>query len=171
MDARKLVGLLAEHDRRVVAAAMILGASELGDIASSAGVDDKTAMEALARFHRGGLVENDGERWYLLGEAFKIAARAGAEEDRSEIHGSLVDGRLVHMPTKRAKRLDLLDHLAQQFEPGRRYSEREVNAILVEVSGDYVTLRRYLIDERFLDRADGEYWRSGGTVTNGSVAT
>lgn len=164
MDANKLVGLLAEPDRRAVAAAMILGASELDDISSSAGVEDKIVIEALARFERSGLVEQDGERWYLLGEAFKVAARAGAEADRSEIHGSLVDGRLVHMPTKRNKRLDLLDHLAQQFEPGRRYSEREVNALLVQVSQDYVTLRRYLVDERFLDRADGEYWRSGGTV-------
>ncbi len=68
------------------------------------------------------------------------------------------------MPTKRTKRLDLLDHLAQRFDPGRRYTESEVNALLVEVSEDYVTLRRYLVDERFLDRADGEYWRSGGTV-------
>ncbi len=100
----------------------------------------------------------------LLGEAFKLAARAGAVEDPSELHGSLVDGRLVRMPTKRTKRLDLLDHLAQRFEPGRRYTEREVNALLVQVSEDTATLRRYLVDERFLDRADGEYWRSGGSV-------
>lgn len=166
MDAKKLVGLLAEHERRAVAAAMILGASERDDIASSAGVDDKTVMASLTRFERGGLVERDGDHWYLLGEAFKVAARAEAEPDRSEIHGSLVDGRLVHMPTKRSKRLDLLDHLAQRFEPGRRYSEREVNALLVDVWDDYVTLRRYLVDERFLDRADGEYWRSGGSVSS-----
>lgn len=164
MDAKKLVGLLAEHERRTVAAAMILGASELDDIAASAGVDDKTVVDALARFERSGLVERNGDHWYLLGEAFKVAARAEATPDRREIHGSLEDGRLVHMPTKRSKRLDLLDHLAQRFEPGRRYSEREVNAELVAVSEDYVTLRRYLIDEGFLDRGDGEYWRSGGTV-------
>lgn len=164
MDARTLVGLLAEHERRAVAAAMILGATEVADIAGSSGVDESTTVDVLLRFQRNGLVEHDDGRWYFLGEAFKLAARAAAEPDRSEIHGSMVDGRLVRMPTKRAKRLDLLDHLAQRFEPGRRYSEREVNASLVEVSEDYVTLRRYLVDERFLDRADGEYWRSGGTV-------
>lgn len=97
-------------------------------------------------------------------EAFKLAARSGASEDRSEIHGSLVDGHLVRMPTKRTKRLDFLDHLAQRFEPGRHYTEREVNASLARVSEDTATLRRYLVDERFLDRADGEYWRSGGSV-------
>jgi len=29
---------------------------------------------------------------------------------------------------------------------------------------DYAALRRYLVDEGFLDRADGVYWRAGGTV-------
>lgn len=164
MDAQRIVGLLAEPERRAVAAAMILGASTVDDIAASSGVDDKAVMDALARLERGGLVECDAEHWYFLGEAFKLAARAGAVEDRSEIHGSLVDGRLVRMPTKRSKRLDLLDHLAQRFEPGRRYTEREVNASLAQISDDTATLRRYLVDERFLDRADGEYWRSGGTV-------
>lgn len=164
MDAQTIVGLLAEPDRRAVAAAMILGASTLDDITTSSGVDEKGVVDALSRLQRGGLVEQDHDRWYFLGEAFKLAARAGAPEDRSEIHGSLVDGRLVRMPTKRTKRLDLLDHLAQRFEPGRRYTEREVNALLAQVSEDTATLRRYLVDERFLDRADGEYWRSGGTV-------
>ena len=31
---------------------------------------------------------------------------------------------------------------------------------------DFVTLRRYLVDEGFLDRSDdsGDYWRAGGSV-------
>ncbi len=77
---------------------------------------------------------------------------------------SIVDGRLVHLPRKRSKRLLVLDRLAQEFEPGRHYSEREVNRILRSYDDDVAALRRYLVDERFLDRADGAYWRSGGTV-------
>ena len=29
---------------------------------------------------------------------------------------------------------------------------------------DYATLRRYLVDEGLLTRADGVYWRTGGRV-------
>jgi hypothetical protein len=29
------------------------------------------------------------------------------------------------------------------------------------------SLRRYLVDEGFLERAKGEYWRSGGTFNIG----
>jgi hypothetical protein len=74
------------------------------------------------------------------------------------------DGRITTMPVKRSKRLVLLDHVAGLFEIGVHYDEQDVNGILRAVFDDYVALRRYLVDEGFLDRADGEYWRSGGTV-------
>ena len=74
------------------------------------------------------------------------------------------DGRISAMPAKRSKRLALLDHVAGFFDVGVHYSEYDVNRILRTMFDDYVTLRRYLIDEGFLDRANGEYWRSGGTV-------
>jgi hypothetical protein len=74
------------------------------------------------------------------------------------------DGRLTAIPTKHAKRLVLLDRLAQEFEPGRHYSERQVNTILLRWHDDTAALRRYLVDDGFLDREAGEYWRSGGAV-------
>ena len=73
------------------------------------------------------------------------------------------DGRLHTIPSKRAKRLVVLDHLAQQFEPGRTYPEPEVNEILGAFHPDVAALRRYLVDEHFLTRQAGVYWRSGGT--------
>ncbi len=77
------------------------------------------------------------------------------------------DGRIISMPAKRSKRLVLLDHVAGLFEIGVHYSEQDVNMILRTVFDDYVAIRRYLVDEGFLDRARGEYWRSGGTVDVG----
>jgi hypothetical protein len=73
------------------------------------------------------------------------------------------DGRLHTIPSKRAKRLVVLDHIAQSFEPGRTYQEQEVNAIIERFHPDYAALRRYLIDDHFLTREDNVYWRSGGT--------
>jgi hypothetical protein len=72
--------------------------------------------------------------------------------------------RLAIMPTKRSKRLVVLDHLAQRFELGRRYPEALVNEILLRFHDDYAALRRYLVDEGFLTREDNLYWRTGGTV-------
>lgn len=74
------------------------------------------------------------------------------------------DGSLKSIPTKIRKRLVVLDHVAQEFEPGERYDETSVNNLLRPYHPDVAALRRYLVEEGFLDRADGVYWRSGGTV-------
>jgi hypothetical protein len=76
----------------------------------------------------------------------------------------LRDGKLESLPAKRSRRLQLLNEVAQAFEPGIRYTEREVNRRLAVMHDDYAALRRYLVDEELLDRAHGEYWRSGGLV-------
>jgi hypothetical protein len=74
------------------------------------------------------------------------------------------DGSLTSIPTKIRKRLVVLDRLSQEFEPGEKYPETEVNNRLRAFHPDVAALRRYLVEEGFLDRADGQYWRSGGTV-------
>ena len=74
------------------------------------------------------------------------------------------DGRWARIPAMRAKRLVLLDLAAQRFEPGETYPESEVNARLRGCHDDVAALRRYLVDEGFLDRRGGRYWRCGGTV-------
>lgn len=78
-----------------------------------------------------------------------------------------VGGRLVQIPSRSAKRRRVLDWLAQQFEPGVVYPESAVNRILDRFHPDHAALRRYLVDEGFLERRDGRYWRSGGTFDVG----
>jgi hypothetical protein len=74
------------------------------------------------------------------------------------------EGRLVLMPTRRAKRLVVLDEVAQLFDLGRTCAEHQVNAVLAPIHPDVAALRRYLVDEGFLTREAGVYWRSGGSV-------
>jgi hypothetical protein len=58
----------------------------------------------------------------------------------------------------------VLERIALEFEPGLRYEEREVNAIVGRFLKDHASLRRNLVDEGFLDREAGVYWRAGGRV-------
>ncbi|EWT00456.1 transcriptional regulator [Intrasporangium oryzae NRRL B-24470] len=89
-----------------------------------------------------------------------------ALRDRDAVLRSFLDedGSLRSIPTKIRKRLVVLDHLAQEFEPGERYDETAVNNRLRAFHPDIAAPRRYLVEEGFLDRADGFYWRAGGTV-------
>lgn len=70
---------------------------------------------------------------------------------------------LEQIPAKRSKRLIVLDRLAQEFPPGQTFDEAEVNRRLRAFHSDVASLRRYLVDEGFLSREYGWYWRSGGT--------
>jgi DNA-binding CsgD family transcriptional regulator len=59
---------------------------------------------------------------------------------------------LMGWPKKQKEKLVLLRVIAGLFQEGRRYTEKEVNAVLAPVWPDHVTIRRYLIEYRFLDR-------------------
>ncbi len=63
-------------------------------------------------------------------------------------------GRLTAYPSKRKMKLYALIYLAQKFEAGITYTEKEINEILNcwHTFGDPATLRRELYTHRFLDR-------------------
>jgi hypothetical protein len=177
LPAAEVVGLLAQGDRLRCVAALALGAATVGEVAAAAGLDVRRAGRALSRLVDGGLVETDEHGYRLLEEELRASARAAAratpasDEHRGAppavarvLRAFVKDGRLTSIPAVRSKRLILLDWLAQDFEPGRRYPEREVNDLLHLRHEDTAYLRRALVDEGFMDRAGGRYWRTGGTV-------
>ena len=179
-DAAAIVGLLADDDRRRVVAALVLGAATLDEVRKATGLSAREVGGALARLVDGELVERSADGTHvLLGEAFGRAARATATdrpapdptgdapaEAAKVLRTFFRNGRLTAIPTSHSKRLVILDRLAQELEPGVRYSEREVNALLRPFHDDVAALRRYLVDDGFVDREAGQYWRSGGTVDN-----
>jgi hypothetical protein len=178
LTADSLAGLLADESRLRVVAALVLGARSLDEVRTRADLDTRAAATAMTRLIESGLVVRDEDgTCRLLSDAFADAARVaatsrprvdpaeGESAEAAKVRRAFVrDGRLVSIPTVRSKRLVLLDMLAQEFEPGRRYSEPMVNLMLGKWHADTAALRRYLVDEGFLDRSAGEYWRSGGTV-------
>jgi hypothetical protein len=176
VDAATLVGLLADPARLKVVAALALGAGSIEEVAEASGLPLKDVALAARRLGRAGLVHRDGHALALHAEKFGAAARAAAEAApapeplssdpaESAVLASFVrDGRLVSIPAQYTKRRMVLEHLARVFEPGVRYPEREVNALLAVWHPDVAALRRYLVDEGLLTREAGVYWRSGGYV-------
>ncbi len=171
-----LLASLGQPYRLRVVAAMVLGARTLEDVRTSAGLTARTVHREIGRLVAAGLVEEDSPGVYrlladeLVAEARALARTAAPTEPPPSTPQAMVrraflrDGKLVSIPSVRSKRLVVLDVLAQEFEPGRRYPEREVNRRLRRYHDDVASLRRYLVDEGFLDRDRSEYWRAGGTT-------
>jgi DNA-binding transcriptional ArsR family regulator len=88
--------------------------------------------------------------------------------ERDVLRNFFVGERLKEIPASPKKRQAVLKWLSSRFENGIRYPESEVNGILQRHHPDCAALRRYLVDEGFLDRYGGMYWRThrGG---NGSA--
>ena len=174
--AGAIVGALADDNRRLVFAAVELGAEHVDAVVDTTGLSGVQVAKALGKLVSTGLVSGGVGRLSVSGDVFQRAARAAlarpvvSEHDaistaaRKVMNAFVSDGRLRAIPTSHTKRLIILDWLVQGFDPGRRYTEAMVNLILGQRHPDTAALRRYLVDEGYLDRAAGEYWRSGGTV-------
>ncbi len=103
------------------------------------------------------------------GETY-TAARAGLEAERDRVAYDVAradqlrlvgrlftDGRIERVPAKRKVRAAVLLEVVSRFEPGRDYSEREVNEVLLGVHEDFAYLRRELVNYHYLEREDGRY--------------
>ena len=69
------------------------------------------------------------------------------------------DGLIVMLPSQLKKRKVLLDLLLEDFQPGRSYTEQEVNFKILDHYDDYCTVRRELVDFGLLKREKGLYIR------------
>jgi hypothetical protein len=176
LDATVLVGLLADDHRRRVFAAVELGARHLDAVVGATGLVSTQVAKALGKLVEAGLVLSGDDGLILAPAVFQQAARKAnmrppspefddaPGETGKVLRAFVANGRLQSIPVAAAKRAVVLDWLAQDFEPGRKYTESMVNLILGQRHADTAALRRYLVDDGFLDRADGQYWRAGGTV-------
>lgn len=150
------------------------GPVRISDLADRLAVDRKQVAKAVGELSAAGLLDAEGrlstDMLRQIGQSLPKANEGlGAPvdgpwtEDEARTLGRFFDGsRLVQLPQSTRKRRLVLEKIAQEFEPGRRYPERDVNFMIQLVYPDYASVRRYMIEEGFMDRADGAYWRTGG---------
>jgi hypothetical protein len=169
---------LADPERLSIAGLLARGESTPAVLAEALGLPLKRVRSHLNRLTATGVARVTESRTYRLdAETLRWAAEqvgppreagmalgAATEDEETVLRTFFRNGRLTEIPTKRAKRLIVLERIALEFEPGRRFEEKEVNVIVGRFFNDYAAIRRYLVDERFLDRDHGVYWRTGGRV-------
>jgi len=170
---------LADPERLSLAGTLARGPRTAGDLAADVGLPLQRVRRQLNRLGAVGLVrvEPDRRTYVLQLDSLREAARqVGPErepglalgavyrEEEAVLRSYFRGGRLTEIPSKHAKRLIVLTRLSLEFEPGVRYSEAEVNDALRRFHPDHAALRRYLVDEGFMSREGGWYWRSGGPV-------
>jgi len=174
LEPRDYLSVTVDPLRLAVLGHAAVGPLDIEKLAKALGISERKLQEIVGKLAVAGLLRPD---LTLDRDALRAVAQSlptdppidaeliaqGWTEEEARILGTFFTGsRLKQIPTQRAKRLLVLERLAQEFEPGRRYQEKEVNFTLQLFYADYAALRRYLVDEELMTRADGVYWRSGG---------
>ena len=95
----------------------------------------------------------------MLDERFAIT-QAEKDEVLSRYFNPAGELLIKRFPPKEKRKIIILQYLAARFERNRRYTEKEVNAIVGAVYEDIPTVRRYLVQYGFLDREKNgsAYW-------------
>ncbi len=173
-DPTEFLRLALDPTRLAVLGAAALGPVDVEAVATQLGVPVHRVERALGRLRTAGLIDAASRL-----DSDALRAIAGQLPGSAPADAAVFDGvwtsaeqailarfferdRLREIPATRGKRLVVLERIVQVFEPGLRYDETEVSRRLQLFHPDYASLRRYLVDEGLMTRADGSYWRSGG---------
>jgi len=165
----KIVGVLANESHTV---------EELADILA---LSPSTTSHHLSRLSKAGLVSAKADGHYyrycletgvlqdlsqrLLNE--ETLPKIGQDSKRMTFDEKVLstftdaEGRITAFPRQEKKFAVLIKHVLQSLDKGVRYTEKQINEILLRYNVDTATLRRGLIDYGFLERSsDGaQYWR------------
>ena len=171
--ANRLLGLLSDPERLRLIGRLLEGEWTVTQVAVELGLKPQAVDRHVRSLEDCGLIQRHGaaaaglafdiERLRAVAAAVRLDPEerfGGASDDDARILRSfVVDGRLNHLPAQRSRWLVLLRWLAEFFEPGVEYPEREVNALLGALHEDHALLRRQLVDEGFMAREHGIYRR------------
>ena len=161
----KIVGILAQEERSV------------DELAAMLELKEPTVSHHLARLREIGLVSMtpDGNRRryrletdvlqmlskeLLMEETVASVAASNSEDawDRKVLDTFLDGDRITQIPRSFKKRMVLVHWLAAKFEPGVRYSEKDVNEIIKRHHEDSAYFRREMVDSKIMARDAGVYW-------------
>ena len=167
---------LCDANRLKMAGLLGIQPLTLEQLTAQLGMRPQEATKHLERLVQAGLVTRRGAAFALDSKALETLARTALADERQrpsqeDFNGEaderkvlrafiLPDGRIKEFPAQQKKRLIVLRHVAQSFESGKRYPEKEVNEHLHRFLDDHASLRRYLIDDKLMQREGGFYWRT-----------
>ncbi len=177
----KIIKALADSSRLRVLNTVVRKPQYVEELAERLGLSASTVSFHLKKLEEAGLVTKSRDQYYVVYRADErildktlreLIDFESAEVDREEerirkyrekvVKSFFRNKRLTKFPVQYKKQQIVLEEIAGMFEPGRKYPEKEVNAVILNVFDDYCTVRRLMIGEGLMARKDNVYWRTGG---------
>ena len=177
-DALKLFKCLSDTSRLRIVQSLTKGEMYTELLAERLELTPSTVSFHMKKLEDAGLVVSRKEQYYTVyslnrsvleqsvyevvtSEPIEADGQQKREEEyRNKVIRSFFEyGRLVSIPVQRKKKLICYEKIAEQFEIGRVYEEKEVNEIITPIHEDYCTIRRDMIGEGIFRREGTKYVR------------
>ena len=178
MEAIALFKALADKSRLQILKSLAMEDMYVERLAQRLDLTPATISFHLKKLAQAGAVSSYKSQYYTMYALNREVLNTGIldlileKSDEAETHAQrdaayrqkVIDsffeyGKLRSIPVQRKKERVILEFLAEKFEFGRIYTEREVNLIIADFHDDFCTLRRDMISEKLLDRNRDGYWR------------
>jgi hypothetical protein len=166
--------VFGNEDRLRLVVTLMDAPSSTREIAERFAWKEHEALENIAALRSLGLVETlDDSRYQfdikalyalnrelLARENFPSPIDGWEDEVTRKILRPFFEGQqIINLPENPKKFRLLLDWLVTNFELHVRYTEKEINTIIMRFHEDYATLRRAMVDSGLMQRDHGIYWR------------
>ena len=163
----EILKCIADASRLAILNILYEGDSYTELIASKLELTPATVCYHLKKMESCGIVKSSRTQFYMIYSLNKemfnksmaeILFTGDKTKDREIsyreeiINRFIVDGRLISIPSQKKKLEIVISYIAEQFELGKEYTEREVNRMLVDYHDDFCTIRRDLIGFGFMER-------------------
>ncbi|HZB94502.1 MAG TPA: metalloregulator ArsR/SmtB family transcription factor [Herpetosiphonaceae bacterium] len=161
----KLLGLIADQERSVGELAELLHLKEptISHHLTVLGELDLVRMRAEGNTHfyrlNGAALQELNKNLVTPERIAHLVQPDVDAADRKVLDTFLEGERFTKIPDQLRKRMVILKWLANQFEEQVTYSERQVNEIIQRHHPDSASLRRELIQFKFMQRDHGRYQR------------
>ena len=176
-EAIRLFKCLADKSRLQILKSLAMEDMYVELLAERLGLTPSTISFHLKKLSEAGAVRSYRNQYYTMyalckevfslrildllteaSEEVELQSRREAEYRQRVLDSFFAYGKLKSIPAQRKKERIVLEEIAKVFEPGRRYTEREVNLLIADFHDDFCTIRRDMIGEKLLARDNGIYW-------------
>ncbi len=175
-ETLNLLKTVADETRLKILRALYEKDSYVELLAERLNLSPATVSFHMKKLQNAGLVDSRREQYYtifslkrdvlslplgklIFAEEGEQTTEALREEQyrRKVLRTFMPDGVCEQMPAQLKKRLIVYREIFDRFEPGRTYTEKEVNEIISEVHADYCTVRRGFVGLGWMQRNNGIY--------------
>lgn len=170
-SAIALFKCLADKSRIQILKSLVTEDMYVERLAERIGVTPATVSFHLKKLEEVGAVKSQRDQYYTVysinPEIFNVTILDILKEESEEMalqkerdenyRKKVIDsffryGKLKSIPSQRKKERIVLEEIAKAFEPGREYTEKEINLLIADFHDDFCTIRRDMISEGILTR-------------------